>query len=122
MAHDRSQPLPLPAEEDLPSVEVQARFSAASSPPEQVRLRLRYKSSPPKRLASSSERAYRSFERRKRGLRCAIVDLRESEITFLVKIGLLPSEAPKTPTALGSALNRYLDDHPLDGWAYKPRY
>ena len=66
--------------------------------------------------------AYRCFDRRKRGFRCATIELRESEITFLIKIGLLAVDAPKTPTALGSALNRYLDDHPLGGWAYKPRY
>ena len=77
---------------------------------------------PPKRLAPSSERAYRSFDRRKRGFRCATVELRESEIDFLIKIELLATDAPKTPRTLGGALNRYLDDHPLRGWAYKPRY
>jgi hypothetical protein len=68
------------------------------------------------------ERAYRSFERRNRGLRCATVELRESEIIFLIKIGLLCADAEKNLRTLGNALNRYLDDHPLGGWAYKPRY
>jgi hypothetical protein len=51
-----------------------------------------------------------------------MVELREREIDFLIKIGLLPADAPKTLRTLGGALNRYLDDHPLGGWAYKPRY
>jgi hypothetical protein len=51
-----------------------------------------------------------------------MAELRESEIDFLIKIGLLAAKAPKTPRTLGRALNRYLDDHPLGGWAYKPRY
>jgi hypothetical protein len=51
-----------------------------------------------------------------------MAELRESEITFLIKIGLLGADAPKTPRTLGGALNRYLNDHPLGGWAYKPPY
>ena len=109
MAQDHSPP-PLPAEDATPSVEAQTRP------------RPRYKSRPPERLASSSERAYRSFDRRKRGLRCATVELRESEIDFLIKIELLAADAPKNPRTLGNALNRYLDDNPLGGWVYKSRY
>jgi hypothetical protein len=36
-----------------------------------------------------------------------MVELRESEITFLIKIGLLPANAPKTLKTLGNALNRF---------------
>jgi hypothetical protein len=122
MAQDLASPPPRPAEEAAPSPEARARASAASSPPAPAHSRPRYKSRPPKRLAPSSERAYRSFDRRRRRCRCAIIELRESEIDFFIKIGLLPANAPKTLKTLGNALNRYLDDHPLGGWAYKPRY
>jgi hypothetical protein len=114
MAQDIASPPTLLPEEDASSVELPRSASA--------RLRPRYKLRPPKLLAPSSERAYRCFDRRRRGCRCATIELRESEIGFLIKIGLLPADAPKTPRTLGRALNRYLDDHPLGGWAYKPRY
>jgi hypothetical protein len=122
MVHDLASPPPFPAEEGTPLVEAQARPSAASSPPAPADSRLRYKPSPPNALAPSSERAYRCFDRRRRGFRCATIELRESEITLLIKIGLLGADAEKNPRTLGGALNRYLDDHPLGGWAYKPRY
>jgi hypothetical protein len=122
MAQDLASSPPLSTEQAAPSPETKVRPPAASSPPGPAHLRPRYKSSPPKCLAPSSERAYRSFDRRKRGFRCATVELRESEIDFLIKIELLAADAEKNPRTLGGALNRYLDDHPLRSWAYKPRY
>jgi hypothetical protein len=51
-----------------------------------------------------------------------MVELREREIDWLIRIGLLDANVEKNPRTLGGALNRYLEDHPLGTWAYKARY
>jgi hypothetical protein len=112
MAHDLASP-PLSVEVATPSIEAPQSTSD--------RLRPRHKSLPPKRLAPSSKRAYRCFDRRKRGFRCAMIELSQKEIDLLIKFELLSPDAERNPRTLGSAMNQFLENHPFPTWAYKSR-
>ena len=60
--------------------------------------------------SSAAERMRRHRERRRDGLRCLIIELRETEIDALIRSGLLNSETRNDPGAIIDALYAFLDD------------
>jgi hypothetical protein len=62
----------------------------------------------PPRL-SSAERMRRSRERRRKGLRCLTIELREAEIDQFIRRTPLAAEDRDNPDALRRALYEYLD-------------
>jgi hypothetical protein len=61
------------------------------------------------RSAHAAERMRRYRQRRRDGLRCLIIELRETEIDTLVKKELLKNETRNDKEAIAEALYRYLD-------------
>jgi hypothetical protein len=64
--------------------------------------------SPPS-ISAAAERMRRHRQRRRDGLRCLNVELRETEIDALVRIGFLKAETRNDPHAIREALYEYLD-------------
>ena len=65
----------------------------------------------------AAERMRRHRERRREGLRCVRVEIRESEIRSLVRRGLLKEECRHDPDAIVSAVYAFLDQKLGDGYA-----
>jgi hypothetical protein len=61
------------------------------------------------RSAAAAERMRLHRERRRQGLRCLMIELRETEIDALIRKGLLKSETRNNPIALRKALYAFLD-------------
>ena len=61
------------------------------------------------RSAHAAERMRRYRQRRRDGLRCLTIELRETEIEALVKKELLKNETRNDKDAITEALYRYLD-------------
>ena len=59
---------------------------------------------------AAAERMRRHRQRRRDGLRCLMIELRETEIEFLISNGLLPAENRDDYEALQSAFYAFLDD------------
>jgi len=57
----------------------------------------------------AAERMRRHRERRRDGLRCLMIELRETEIDALVHKGLLKPETRNEPCAVSEALYAFLD-------------
>jgi hypothetical protein len=57
----------------------------------------------------AAERMRRHRERRREGLRCLAIELRETEIDVLVLKGLLKADARNNSRAVREALYRYFD-------------
>ena len=57
----------------------------------------------------AAERMRLHRERQRRGLRCFMIELRDSEIDALIRYGLLPGERRKDKGAIIRALYAYLD-------------
>ena len=66
---------------------------------------------------SSAERMRRYRERRRRGLSCINVQLRQSEVDALIGRGLLQPAERQDRNALAAALHRYLDANLIAGRA-----
>jgi hypothetical protein len=66
------------------------------------------------RPSRAAERMRRHRERRRDGLRCITIELREAEIDALVRKGLLKSETRNERKAIRQALYAFLEDT-LDG-------
>ena len=49
-------------------------------------------------------------ERRREGLLCVTIDLRETEVTELIKRGLMEADARHDVHAIRNALHRHLDE------------
>jgi hypothetical protein len=64
---------------------------------------------PPTRTAAA-ERMRRHRQRRRDGLRCLVIELRETEIDDLIRKGLLKSETRNDPSAVIDALYAHLDN------------
>jgi hypothetical protein len=65
---------------------------------------------PPERAGSAAaERMRRHRQRRRDGLRCLIIELRETEIDALIRKGLLRAEMRNYQNAVSEALYAYLD-------------
>jgi hypothetical protein len=61
------------------------------------------------RVIATRERMRRYRQRRRDGLRCVMIDLRETEIDALIDKGFLASERRNEPDALGDAMHDFLD-------------
>jgi len=59
---------------------------------------------------SPAERMRLFRERRRKGLRCVTIEVRESEIDALVRMGLLNSEMRNDASAICKALYTFLED------------
>jgi hypothetical protein len=59
---------------------------------------------------ATANRVRRHRERRRRGLRCLTIEIRDREIVALVRHGLLDGEKRDDTTAIRAALHKYLDD------------
>jgi hypothetical protein len=66
-------------------------------------------------VTPAAERMRRHRERRREGLRCFVIELRETEIDALIGRGLLRADARSNPTAVCQALYSFLDQIELDG-------
>ena len=65
--------------------------------------------SPPS-ISAAAERMRRHRQRRRDGLRCLNVELRETEIDTLIRKGLLKQETRNDPYAVREALYAHLDN------------
>jgi hypothetical protein len=63
---------------------------------------------PARSVAAERMRLHR--ERRRKGLRCLTIELRETEIEALIRRGLLKPETRNDPSAVSDALYAFLDD------------
>ena len=57
----------------------------------------------------AAERMRRHRERRRDGLRCLIIELRETEIEALIRRGLLNNETRNDPSAIIDALYAFME-------------
>jgi hypothetical protein len=64
---------------------------------------------PPMTRSDAAERMRAHRERRRQGLRCLMIELRETEIDALIRKGLLKPETRNNSTALREALYAFLD-------------
>jgi hypothetical protein len=64
---------------------------------------------PVTRSAAAAKRMRLHRERRRQGLRCLTIELRQTEIEALIRKGLLNPEPRNNPTALRKALYAFLD-------------
>ena len=64
---------------------------------------------PPRTCSAAAERMRAHRERRRQGLRCLMIELRETEIDALIRKGLLKPETRYNSTALREALYAVLD-------------
>jgi hypothetical protein len=60
-------------------------------------------------ISGAAERMRRYRERRRSGLRCLNIELRETEIDTLIRKGLLNQETRNDPEAIRNALYSHLD-------------
>jgi hypothetical protein len=60
-------------------------------------------------ISAAAERLRRQRQRRRDGLRCLRVELRETEIDALIRMQLLKSEMRNNARAVTAALYAYLD-------------
>jgi hypothetical protein len=63
----------------------------------------------PATRTGAAERMRRHRQRRRDGLRCLIIELRETEIADLIRKGLLKSETRNDPSAIIDALYAHLE-------------
>jgi hypothetical protein len=63
----------------------------------------------PATRSAAAERMRRHRERRREGLRCLTIELRETEIDALVRMGLLRPEMRNDGTAITEALYAHFD-------------
>ena len=64
----------------------------------------------PPSLTAAAERMRRHRQRRRDGLRCLMIELRETEIDALISNGLLAAENRQDYDSLQSAFYAFLDD------------
>jgi SOS response regulatory protein OraA/RecX len=62
-----------------------------------------------KECSPAAERMRRHRQRRTKGLRCLMVELREAEIDALIRLGLLPRDSRTEQSAVRKALYALLD-------------
>jgi len=70
---------------------------------------LQQKPPPSEHLSPAAERMRRHRQRRRDGLRCLTIELRETEIDALIRKGLLKSETRNDPSAILRAIYQFLD-------------
>jgi hypothetical protein len=59
--------------------------------------------------SAAAERMRLHRERRRQGLRCLMIEIRESEVDILIEKGLLDREMRNDPSAVCDALYAHLD-------------
>jgi hypothetical protein len=59
--------------------------------------------------SAAAERMRLHRERRRQGLRCLMIEIRESEVDILIEKGLLDREMRSDPSAVCDALYAHLD-------------
>ena len=59
--------------------------------------------------SNAAERMRRHRQRRRNGLRCLPIEISETEIEGLTRLGLLPAEMRNDPSTIISALYKHLD-------------
>ena len=65
---------------------------------------------PPIACSAAAQRMRAHRKRRKAGLRCLTIELRETEVTELIRRKLLEADARHDKNAVRMALYQYLDD------------
>jgi hypothetical protein len=65
--------------------------------------------SEPTRLSAAAERMRRHRNRKRQGLRCVRVWLRETEVDVLIGQGLLPADARNDTYAIREAIHKHFD-------------
>ena len=65
--------------------------------------------SEPEHLSPAAERMRLHCERRRKGLRCLTIEVRETEIDALVRMALLKPEMRNDPSAISEAIYEYFD-------------
>jgi len=60
----------------------------------------------------AAERMRRSRDRRSKGLRCCVLELRDTEIDALVRRGFLAEGEKDDKSAVGQAMRAFLDSRP----------
>jgi len=65
--------------------------------------------SEPARLSAAAERMRRHRKRKRQGLRCVRVWLRETEVDVLIGQGLLAADARNDPYAVRKAVHKHFD-------------
>jgi len=74
----------------------------------------------PSQLSPGAERMRAARRRRRDGLRCVPMEIRDEEIENLVTAGLLRSDARNDPNAIAAALGKLLDRLPPERWKSPP--
>jgi hypothetical protein len=64
----------------------------------------------PATRSAAAERMRLHRERRRNGMRCLTIELRETEIDALIRKGLLKPETRNDPSAVSDALYAFLED------------
>jgi hypothetical protein len=59
--------------------------------------------------SAAAQRMQRHRKRKRQGLRCVSVQLRETEIDVLIKMGLLTADARNDPLAVRKAVHTHFD-------------
>jgi hypothetical protein len=67
-------------------------------------------SAEPATRTGAAERMRTHRQRRRDGLRCLIIELRETEVDALIRVGLLPPENRHDYDSIQSAFYAFLDD------------
>ena len=65
---------------------------------------------PPIACSAAAKRMRYHRERRREGLRCVTIELRETEVTELIKRGLMEADARNDVHAIRNAVHRHLDE------------
>jgi hypothetical protein len=65
--------------------------------------------SPPIACSAAAQRMRAHRKRRRAGLRCVVVQLRETEIDVLIRKGLLKADARNNVRAIGDAIHAHFD-------------
>jgi hypothetical protein len=64
----------------------------------------------PTGCSAAAKRMRYHRERRREGLRCVTIELRETEVTELIKRGLMEADARNDVHAIRNAVHRHLDE------------
>ena len=64
----------------------------------------------PASRSPAAERMRRHRQRRRDGLRCLVIELRETEVDMLIRKGMLPAENRQDYASVQSALYAFLDN------------
>jgi hypothetical protein len=64
----------------------------------------------PRSRSGAGERMRFHRQRRKAGLRCVTIELRETEVTELIKRGFMTADARNDLRAIRNAVHRHLDE------------